>query len=276
MKSLQERNDFEQRQLMIAYIRNSNRALMEKQKFQDSRKKQSSIDVIINQTEEGTEIYIPLKKGQKGSLTKMVKQYCEDTLSKVARKKVEEGEYKKFTVFTANKQVEPRTLAERINENQPSKLSKYNIELVAAYNFSFESEATYSGRAPKSASVKKKTKSNPDKNYPKKAVKHESAIPKNYIREIRDYLSNDLTTKQIAKKIRGLDENQVRAVAAHITMGTYEKPLEEITDKMQKKLFKEFEAGRTSTEVAEKYDMNKMQAIAQKAQYTRLKNIGEV
>ena len=99
MKVLHERNESEQKSLILAYFDRANRTLLEKEKLQRSRKKNSSIDIVINQDSGCTELYIPVKKGQKGRLTNLIQKYCQETFAKYSRRKLDEGVFHNYIVF---------------------------------------------------------------------------------------------------------------------------------------------------------------------------------
>jgi uncharacterized protein (DUF433 family) len=265
MKTLYERNDFEQKKLMHAYFNRANRILDEKERLARTRATQATIDIVINQNGEHTELYIPVKHGQQGPLMSLVQEHCKDKFDS----KAEVGEYKNYVVLRTGKTVNPETLAEKLNKNQPGRFTRYNITLAPAANFRFASEAQYLG-APE-----QKTEQ-PAQKPITRAIKHTAGIPSNDILQIKNYLKQGMSIEDIAKKQDKYDIGQLRSIAKHIKIGTYEKPMQDMTPELEQKVFKAVKDGKTNQEIAKMYNLNTFQVVARRAKYTRLKNIGKV
>lgn len=276
MKTLYERNDFEQKKLMTAYSNRASRILDEKERLARTRAQEATIDIAINSYDGAVEMYIPVKQDQKGPLTNLIREYCTSTFEKTAGK-AEHGEYKGFAVLRTGKNIKLETLAERITKDSPGRLEKYNVTLSTATNFRFASEAKYNGSiaAEPKAETAKPEKAETEAKEPYKgpsSVKHTSRIPKNDVLQIKTWVKQGLSIDQIAKKSQKYDKNEVLGITNHIKMGTYDRPMQEISDHLEQKLFKEFESGKTNDVIAEKYELNKFQVIARRAKHTRLNN----
>ncbi len=256
MKTLHERNDFEQKKLLLAYFNRSNRLLVEKERLPRSRAAQVSIDFVINQAEDGTELYIPVRQEQDGPLTSLVRQYCKEVFGKH-----EEGEFQTYAVFRTTKSVNAKDIADKLVKAKPVRLSKYNIELSPAHNFSFSSDAKYAAEAVQAPKAEEPVKQG--------KIRHTVQFPEKDVQQIRTYMVQGLLSEQIHKHMQKYDVGQIRGIMTNLRLGTYDKPMKEIDDDLKQKLYKSFKDGKSYDDIASEFSLNKFQVIAQKAAYTK-------
>jgi hypothetical protein len=274
-KSYHVRNDMDQKRVLVAFLGTSNRRLRERESNPKKRGSHTTIDVVINQFDGFTEVYVPVKDDQKGRLCDAVLTYCQETLRSYARKKPEEGSFKKFKVYRSDKDIDVDTLAEKIYDSQPAKFKRYGVELLPASQCYFSSEAQFSQDLEQEEEKPVTEKEKKTRTRKPRGLVHTSTIPATDIDKIRKYKRQGLEASDISEKLTEYSSAQVAGVLRHLDMGTYDEPMQEVTESLQKKLFKAFARGKTHAEVAEQYGLNRFQAIAQKAQYTRRKNLGE-
>jgi hypothetical protein len=260
-RCFQGRNDFDQSRVLLAFLTRSYKVLEEKQRLERAVAKDACVDVVINKVDGVTEVYVPVKKDQKGSLFDVVLEHCQTTVKSVGS--YDAGVYKKFVVLRTVANVGGKDLAEKLIENVPSKLKSMNVTLVPAYRVCFDSQAEYENPLPVVTTAHKNGTRPPKQN-----------IPKDVLRVVGKLVKDGKCVSDAYAALPSFERKQVEAIWRHTKMGTYDLPFVVVDDPLYVKLCAGFVKGSSNEELANKYGLNKFQVIAQRAKFTRQKSFG--
>lgn len=275
-KCFQVRNDYEQKRMLKLHLNKSRRSLEENIRKSASRRKRIGLDVVIHQLEGTTELYLPIKENDSGALYTTLTEHVQEALQEESGSDPQQGTYANFLVMRTPL-VDSMDLAKRLVAKKPARFGTYKVELVPGFTTKFYSEAVYGDQEEPQAEPEP---SPPSPRRPRTrrsstvqtTLAAGTSISASDIDRIRGYLSRGLSPKEMHAEDDSLTTQQYTSYSNHVKLGTYDRPKRPIDDTLRKKIHADIKGGLDNQEISEKYDINRFQIVAQRAQYTRRQN----